>query len=119
MKAITITEERMNEILPQNIKDTDVITPNAKKVLAAILNYYATLNIVQTTKYLICSNSVLRECVKLKHNDMLTAIQELIECGLIEREIGKTRVEGQKSIASKYTIIWESLQKPLKKKNTF
>ena len=92
MKAIVITEERMNEVLPQNIKDTDVISVDAKKVLAAILNYYSILNIVQTTRYLICSNSVLRACVQMKKNNMLSAVQELIECGLIKREIGKARV---------------------------
>ena len=119
MKPIVITEERMNEILPKSVKDTDVISDDAKKVFAAILNYYAILNVVQTTRYLICPNSVLRESVKIKNNNMLSAVQELIECGLIEREIGQARVEGQKGIASKYTIIWDALKKPLKKKNTF
>lgn len=119
MKAIRITEERQNQILPKNIKDTDVLSENAKKTLATIMNYYAVLEIVKTSGFLVCPNTVLREAVGIRKNDLLSAVQELIECSLITREIGKRRTEGEKGTASVYRVIWENITRPVKKKETF
>ena len=117
MKPIVITEERMNYILPQNIKDTDVISTNAKKVLATIMNYHLVLDKVKTQGYVNLSNQLLRQSSRIKQNDMMSAIQELTDYNLIEREVGKVWTEGQPHIASKYTVIWNNLQQPLKKKS--
>ena len=117
MKPIMITEERMNYILPQNIKDTDVISTNAKKVLATIMNYHLVLDKVKTQGYVNLSNQLLRQSSRIKQNDMMSAIQELTDYNLIEREVGKVWTEGQPHIASKYTVIWNNLQQPLKKKS--
>lgn len=116
MKAIVITDERIDYILPQNIKESDVISENAKKVLATIMNYYLVLDKVKQQGYVHLSNQLLRQSVKIKQNDMMTAIQELIDYDLIEREVGKIWTEGQPHMASKYTVKWNNLQKPLKKK---
>lgn len=116
MKAIVLTEDRMYDILPQNIKETDVISVNAKRVLASIMNYYLVLDKVKAQGYVNLSNQLLRNSAHIKQNDMMTAIQELIEYDLIEREVGKVWAEGQQHIASKYTVLWNNLQKPLKKK---
>lgn len=118
MKAIRIDEDRINMILPQNVKDSDV-SENAKKVLATILNYFAVLNIAKTSGYLVCPNSVLRAAVGIRNNEMLNAIQELIELDLLIRENGKKRTENEKAIASEYRIKWENLTKPIKRKETF
>lgn len=119
MEAIVITTERMEEVLPKMIKETKEISQNAKKILAAILNYYSILDIVKTTGFLICPNETLRKCVGIRNEELKRAIQELIDTNLIKREIGKARKKGQQSIASKYIIVWETFTKPLKKKNTF
>lgn len=119
MNPIRISEKRMNEILPQSIKDTDVISENAKKTLATIMNYFATLNVAKETGFLACPNSVLREAVGIRNNDLMTSVQELIECDLITREVGRKRVAGGKRTASIYRVIWQNLMKPIKKKNTF
>lgn len=119
MKAIRITEERQNEILPQNIKETDVLSDNAKKTLATIMNYFVILDIAKSSNYLVCPNSVLREAVGIRNNELLNAVQELIECDLIERQVGHKRVEGEKATASIYVVKWSNLTKPIKKKNTF
>jgi len=119
MKAIRITDERMAEVLPSEIKNTDVLSDNAKKTLATIMNYFVVLNIARTSGYLVCPNSVLREAVGIRNNDLLSAVQELIECDLIERQVGHKRVEGEKSTASTYIVKWPNLVKPIKKKNTF
>lgn len=119
MKAIKITDERMAEVLPSEIKNTDVLSDNAKKTLATIMNYFAVLNIAKSSKYLVCPNSVLREAVGIRNNDLINAVQELIECDLIERQVGHKRVEGEKAMASTYVVKWSNLVKPIKKKNTF
>ena len=119
MKAIRITDERMAEVLPSEIKNTDVLSDNAKKTLATIMNYFVILDIAKSSKYLVCPNSVLREAVGIRNNDLINAVQELIECDLIERQVGHKRVEGEKAMASTYVVKWSNLVKPIKKKNTF
>ena len=77
------------------------------------------LEIVKTSGFLVCPNTVLREAVGIRKNDLLSAVQELIECSLITREIGKRRTEGEKGTASVYRVIWENITRPVKKKETF
>ena len=115
MKAIKITKERIGEILPVNIKESDVITENAKKTLATIMNYYYTLEVVRENKCLVISTDTLRAAVGIRKNGMLEALQELIEHNLIIREIGKKWESGEKHVASKYYVCWENLTKELKK----
>lgn len=116
MKPIVLTEERMNEILPQNIKDTDVISANAKKVLAAIMNYFLSLDKVKEQGSVHLSNTLLRQSARIKQNYLLGAIQELKEHDLIKREVGSIWKEGEQHTASIYYVMWNNLVKPLKKK---
>lgn len=116
MKAIKITKERIGEILPVNIKESDVITENAKKTLATIMNYYYTLEVVRENKCLMISTDTLRAAVGIKKASMLEALQELIEHDLIIREVGKKWKSGEKPVASTYIVKWENLTKELKKK---
>lgn len=116
MKAIKITNERIEQILPVNIKESDVITKNAKKTLATIMNYFYTLDVVKENRCLMISTDMLREAVGIKKESMLAAMQELIEHDLIIREIGKKWERGMKPMASTYAVRWENLTKELKKK---
>lgn len=116
MKAIKITNERIEQILPVNIASSDVITKNAKKTLATIMNYFYTLDVVKENRCLMISTDMLREAVGIKKESMLAALQELIEHDLIIREIGKRWKKGEKPMASTYTVRWENLTKELKKK---
>lgn len=118
MKAIRISEERQNQILPQNIKDTDVLSDNAKKTLATIMNYYLLLEEVKNNGYVYLNNKTLGLSVGLRNSNMLSAVLELIEHNLITREVGKRRTEGEPSTASVYRVMWQNLTKPLRK-NTF
>ena len=119
MKSIRINEERQNQILPNNIKDSDVLSDNAKKVLATIMNYFLVLEDAKTNGYVYLNNTTLRQSVGIRMNDLLTSLQELIETDLIVREVGRRRIEGEKSFASVYKVNWENLTKPIKKKSTF
>lgn len=118
MKAIRISEERQNQILPQNIKDTDVLSDNAKKTLATIMNYYLLLEEVRNNGYVFLNNKTLSLSVGVRNSSMLSAVLELIEHNLITREVGRRRTEGEPSTASVYRVIWQNLTKPLKR-NTF
>ena len=119
MKPIKITDERMAEVLPSEIKNTDVLSNSAKKTLAAIMNYHLLLEEVKNNGYVYLSNQILRESVGIRNNDVLSAVQELIECDLIERQSGRRRTEGERAMASTYKVKWSNLTKPIKKKNTF
>lgn len=116
MKPIKITDERMAEVLPSEIKNTDVLSNNAKKTLAAIMNYYLLLEEVKKNGYVYLSNELLRLSVGIRKNDVLSAVQELIECDLIERQAGRRRTQCERAMASTYRVKWQNLVKPLKKK---
>lgn len=109
MKAIKLTEERINEILPDNVKSSTVVSENAKRVLAALLNHYSITPKAVESCSLVIDNVTLRESSDIEMDSMLPAIQELIELSLITRVRGKRRVKGEKSIASEYRFNIENI----------
>lgn len=114
MKAITITNERMSQVLPANIQESE-LSANAKKVLAVLINYFMTSDVVNESGYLVMPNNVLRKSCSMSYNDTLAAVQELKECKLINRVAGSRRTKDQKAKASEYYINWENLEKPVVK----
>ena len=118
MKAITITDERMSQVLPVNIQESEELSANAKKVLAVLINYYFTLSkSVEELGYVYMNNAMLSKSAKLRTESALSAVQELTECNLIKRIAGKKREQGEKATASIYYINWENLEKPVEKPN--
>lgn len=114
MEIVKVTKERMAQILPQNVKDSE-LSINAKKVLAAIINYHLVNEKVRTTKFLAINNNDLRESSCIGKDYLRSAIQELIECKLIDRKVGKKWTAGEKSQASEYRLNLENLKKPITK----
>lgn len=108
-----ITNDYYN-YLPVNIKESTVLSEDAKKVLAALMNWSENSQ-ASETGIIIISNQQLRKLSGIKQNNLMTAIIELKIYKLITREKGKPRVEGERSIASKYTIDYDALEKPLKR----
>jgi hypothetical protein len=115
METIVITRERMEEVLPQNIKESDVISENAKKVLASLLNYQFTNEKAIEAGFVAIPTKILAQSVTLQKSKALGAIQELVDHQLIVRRVGKSRTIGETALASEYTIQFENLNKPLKK----
>lgn len=113
--VVKISDERINSILPQNIKDSEVLNQTEKKVLGAILHYFLVLDKAKENKYVILPNEDLRKTVGCRKTDVLSSVQNLIEYKLIKRECGKPRQRGEKAEASKYFVIWDNLTKPIKK----
>lgn len=114
MEIIKITKERMEQILPSNIKETDVLSDNAKKVLATIINYYLLKEKVKTSKFLAINNEDLRKSANIGKAYLMTAINELTDCNLINRKVGLKWKEGEEKRASEYRLIVENLKKPIK-----
>ena len=116
METISANEKRMEQVLPTNIKESDLVSKNAKKVLATIINYYFVLDEPKRLGYLYMNNETLRESCQIKKKSMLEAVQELIELGLIRRERGEKWTKGKKPTASRYYVNWNDLKKPIQKK---
>ncbi len=114
MEIIKITEERMQQILPQTVKDSDLST-SAKKVLATIINYHLVNDKVRTTGFLAIGNEALRESSEIGKDNLRAAIQELIECKLIERKVGQKWKAGETKKASEYRLNIENIRKPIQK----
>lgn len=115
MEPIKISDERMEVLLPQEIKDTNALSKNAKKILATLINYFFTLDKAKQQGYILLSNYLLRESACIKTDYLMSSIQELKDYDLIERESGTARENGVNGKASKYIVKWDNLKKPLKK----
>lgn len=110
MKEKTKFEEMMDR-LPSNIRDTDVLRYQSKKVLAALLELYLHSR-ARETKLVIVTNTVLRKVSGVKSNDLVPSLNQLIDHELISRTVGDR--EGGR--ASEYTIHFHNLKRPLKER---
>ncbi|MBP5421172.1 MAG: hypothetical protein J6Y78_01890 [Paludibacteraceae bacterium] len=104
-------KEKLLEQLPENIANSVELSDDSKRVLGALL-YWLLNSKAYETGVLFISNAKLRSIAGMKQNYMLDAISELKEFGLIDRKVG-----GERGCASEYTIYWDNLKKPLKKKS--
>jgi hypothetical protein len=114
-----ITKERVEQILPQNIKETTLLSDNAKNVLAMMMHSLLVAKGAQDSGVLVISNNRLRALLEMNRDYMLNAIRELEEYELVTRIVGKTRTEGEPSTASEYHFNWDNIyNKPLNKKTS-
>lgn len=104
-----ISEKRMEEILPQNIKDSELLSLASKKVLAALLDWYLNSE-AKTTKVVIISNKVLCSIASVGGTSLQESLRELNDFNLVTRKIGTKLGD-----ASKYYINFKNLVKPLQK----
>lgn len=104
-----ISEKRMEEILPQNIKDSELLSLVSKKVLAALLDWYLNSE-AKTTKVVIISNKILCSIAGVGGTSLQESLRELNDYNLVTRTIGTKLGD-----ASKYNINFKNLVKPLQK----
>ena len=114
MEIIKISEERVSQVLPQTVKESD-LSDYAKKVLATIINYHLVNAKVRETGFLAISNSDLRESAGIGKEYLMSAVQELIECRLITRIAGSKWKKGEPRRATEYILMKENLAKPIAK----
>ncbi len=104
-----ISEERMGQLLPQNILDSNELSLASKKVLAAMLDWYQNSEAKQT-KIVIISNKVLCSISGVGSNSLQESLREINDYGLVTRTIGTKLGD-----ASKYIINFKKLLQPLKR----
>jgi hypothetical protein len=114
MKEKTQFEEMMDR-LPPNIRDTEVLRYQSKKVLAALLELYLHSK-AKETKLVIVGNKLLRKISGVKSNELMSSLYQLEDYGLVTRKVGKQREGGEESKASEYVIHFKNLKKTLKEK---
>ena len=102
--------EEMMDRLPSNIKETEVLRFQSKKLLAALLELLLHSE-ARESRIIYCQNDRLRKLSGVGADDFLPSIQQLIDYDLITRKVGSG--EG---IASEYTINIRKLKEPLVEK---
>lgn len=104
--------EEMFDRLPSNIKETEVLRHNSKKVLAALLELLLH-SAAKESRVIYCSNAMLRKLSGMNSNELLQSIEQLVDYDLITRKKGKTWKKGEKKEASEYTVNLKKLKEPL------
>lgn len=104
MEIIKITKKRMEEILPKHIKDSDVLSKEAKKILACLVNYDLLHPIAKKCGYVIMPYSVLSLATKIDEKKLSRFTDELVGFNLIRKE----RSSRSASAATVYYVLYEN-----------
>lgn len=105
-----ITEQRMEELLPQSVKDSD-LSLGTKKVLTALLDWYLNSK-AKDTGIITISNKKLCGIAGVGGDSLQEAFRDMDECQLCSRKAGKGI-----GTASEYILNFEALSKPIKRKS--
>lgn len=104
-----ITEERMNEVLPPNILESELELAT-KKVLAALCDWYLN-SPAKESGIVIISNKELAAIACIGGTQLQKALRQLQDYNLVDRIIGTGLGN-----ASQYRINFKQMMKPLKRK---
>ena len=113
---MNITKEQVEELLPQTVKDTDVLTEDAKNVFAVLLNSLLVSKGAEDTGVLVMPTDRLKSCIGWGIERIMKAIWELERYELVTRIPGKPRTSGEKATATKYIFHWDVIDKPIVRK---
>ena len=108
--------DEMFDRLPSNIKDSDVLRLESKKILAALLELLLHSE-ARNTGVIYVGNSRLRKISGVGSDLLLGGIQQLEDYELITRVKGSVRkVQTEKGQASEYRINFKKMKEPIIKK---
>lgn len=107
-KVMKITEERMKELLPPNILESE-LSLASQKVLAALIDWYRNSQ-AYVTKDIFIDNKQLAMIAGVGGNQLQEAFRQLHDYRLVDRIKGTSSGN-----ASQYIIHFNRLIKPLKK----
>lgn len=108
--------DEMFDRLPSNIKETDVLRYEAKKVLAALLELLLHSD-ARNTGVIYCGNKLLRKLSGVGADNLIPALNQLEDYELITRIKGSARINQKvKGQASEYMINFKKLKEPIVKK---
>lgn len=105
--------DEMFDRLPSNIKETDVLRYEAKKVLAALLELLLHSD-ARNTGVIYCGNKLLRKLSGVGSDNFIPALNQLEDYELITRTKGSVRInQNVKGQASEYMINFKKLKEPI------
>jgi len=105
--------EEMMDRLPSNIKESDVLRLESKKILAALLELLLHSEAKQSGVIYV-GNGMLRKLSGVGSSNLLSGIGQLIDYELITRVKGSVRkVQTEKGQASEYRINFKKLKEPI------
>lgn len=108
--------EEMMDRLPSNVKESDVLRLESKKILAALLELLLHSEAKQSGVIYV-GNSMLRKLSGVGSSNLLSGIGQLIDYELITRVKGSVRkVQTEKGQASEYKINFKKLKEPIVEK---
>lgn len=114
---MALSKERIEQVLPKNIKDAALLEEDDKVVLAALLHSFLISKGAKESGYLVVGNKNLRKLSGIRKNTLMDSLRKLEELELFTSIRGKPRVEGEKAIASEYHFNWNKIfREPLRKK---
>lgn len=112
-----ITKERVEQILPQNIKVTTLLSETDKNVLAMLMHSFLVSKEAQDSGFLVISSNKLRSLLEMNRDVMMNSLRILEEFELYTRIKGKPRRQGEISKATEYHFNWNNIfNRPLMKK---
>ena len=108
--------EEMMDRLPSNVKDSDVLRLESKKILAALLELLLHSE-AKNSGIIYVGNGMLRRLSGVGSSNLLSGIQQLEDYELITRVKGSVRkVQTEKGQASEYRINFKKLKEPIVEK---
>lgn len=108
--------EEMMDRLPSNVKDSDVLRLESKKILAALLELLLHSE-AKNSGIIYVGNGMLRRLSGVGSNNLLSGIQQLEDYELVTRIKGSVRkVQTEKGQASEYRINFKKLKEPIVEK---
>jgi hypothetical protein len=113
---MNITKKEVEELLPQTVKDTDALSPDAKNMFAVLLNSLQVSKGAENTGELIIPTDRLKSYVGWRFERMMKAIRELEKYGLVTRIPGKKRFLGESATATRFIFNWDVIDKPIVRK---
>ena len=108
--------EEMMDRLPSNVKDSDVLRLESKKILAALLELLLHSE-AKNSGIIYVGNGMLRRLSGVGSSNLLSGIQQLEDYELVTRVKGSVRkVQTEKGQASEYRINFKKLKEPIVEK---
>lgn len=108
--------EEMMDRLPSNIKDSDVLRLESKKIMAALLELLLHSE-AKNSGIIYVGNGMLRRLSGVGSSNLLSGIQQLEDYELVTRIKGSVRkVQTEKGQASEYRINFKKLKEPIVEK---
>lgn len=109
--------EEMFDRLPSNVKDSEVLRIESKKILAALLELLLHSE-AKNSGIIYVGNGKLRRLSGVGSDNLLSGIQQLEDYELVTRIKGSVRkVQTEKGQASEYRINFKKLKEPIVEKS--